>query len=237
MFICPLLLSISSLSRGPLYRRHKKEGTQNQNNQIMFIISEKEIKLLPHEFAFFDYSIQRQGQLHVELKPQFVLLQCTDLVNQLDAFLAKYSADCLFTHGGVISQEDYVLKTAKPKIMYSQYYRKKSRISSLKYMRILIHIQVVSRDNVVSMTTGYGLDDRGVSVRIPVGPRIFSTSSGPALRPTQPPIQWVLEVLSPRLKQAGRQGDHSPPASAEVKEMWIYTSTLPYAFMVYCLIS
>jgi hypothetical protein len=25
--------------------------------------------------------------------------------------------------------------------------------------------------------------------------------------------------------------DHSPPISAEVKEMWIYTSTTPYAFM------
>jgi hypothetical protein len=27
------------------------------------------------------------------------------------------------------------------------------------------------------------------------------------------------------------------PASAEVKKMWIYTSTPPYAFMVQCLIS
>jgi hypothetical protein len=25
----------------------------------------------------------------------------------------------------------------------------------------------------------------------------------------------------------GREADHSPPASAEVKKMWIYTSTLP----------
>jgi hypothetical protein len=25
--------------------------------------------------------------------------------------------------------------------------------------------------------------------------------------------------------------DHSPPASAEVKKMWIYTSTPPYAFV------
>jgi hypothetical protein len=27
------------------------------------------------------------------------------------------------------------------------------------------------------------------------------------------------------------EADHSPPASAEVKKMWIYTSTPPYAFM------
>jgi hypothetical protein len=30
---------------------------------------------------------------------------------------------------------------------------------------------------------------------------------------------------------SGREPDHSPPASAEVKKMWIYTSTPSYAFM------
>jgi hypothetical protein len=28
-----------------------------------------------------------------------------------------------------------------------------------------------------------------------------------------------------------READHSPRTSAEVKKMWIYTSTPPYAFM------
>jgi hypothetical protein len=32
-------------------------------------------------------------------------------------------------------------------------------------------------------------------------------------------------------KAAGREADHSPPNIAEVKIMWIYTSTPPYAFM------
>jgi hypothetical protein len=41
----------------------------------------------------------------------------------------------------------------------------------------------------------------------------------------------------PGLKWPGREADHSPPTSAEVKKMWIYTSTLPYAFMGQCLIS
>jgi hypothetical protein len=36
-------------------------------------------------------------------------------------------------------------------------------------------------------------------------------------------------------KRPGREADHSPPASAEVKKMWIYTSTPPYAFMAQCL--
>jgi hypothetical protein len=39
------------------------------------------------------------------------------------------------------------------------------------------------------------------------------------------------EVLSPRVKQPGREGDHSPPTSAEIKKTWLYTSTPPYVFM------
>jgi hypothetical protein len=37
--------------------------------------------------------------------------------------------------------------------------------------------------------------------------------------------------------QPEREADHSPLASAEVKKIWIYTSTPPYAFMSYCLIN
>jgi hypothetical protein len=33
------------------------------------------------------------------------------------------------------------------------------------------------------------------------------------------------------LKVAGDEADHSPPASAEIKKMWIYTSTPSYSFM------
>jgi hypothetical protein len=55
---------------------------------------------------------------------------------------------------------------------------------------------------------------------------IFSTSSRSALGPTQPPIQWVLVALSLGVMRPGREADHSPPTSAEVKKMWVYTSTL-----------
>jgi hypothetical protein len=86
------------------------------------------------------------------------------------------------------------------------------------------------RDGAVGIATGHGLDDRGVGVGVPVGSRIenflFSTSSRPALGPTQPPIQWVLGV-----KRPGRETDHSPPAKAEDKKTWVYSSTSPYAFM------
>jgi hypothetical protein len=41
--------------------------------------------------------------------------------------------------------------------------------------------------------------------------------SRPALRPTQPPVQWVPGVLSPGVKaRPGRDADHSPLPSAEV---------------------
>jgi hypothetical protein len=55
---------------------------------------------------------------------------------------------------------------------------------------------------------------------------LFSMSSRPALGSTQPQIQWVLGALSPGIKRRqGCEADHSPQASAEVKNMWIYTST------------
>jgi hypothetical protein len=63
---------------------------------------------------------------------------------------------------------------------------------------------------------------------------LFSMSSRPALWSTQPRTQWVPRALSPGLKLQGREADHSLPTSAnsaEIKKMWIYTSTPSYAFM------
>jgi hypothetical protein len=60
---------------------------------------------------------------------------------------------------------------------------------------------------------------------------LFSTLSRLVLWSTQPPIQWVPGAPSPGLKEPGREADNSPPANVEVKKMWIYTSTPPYAFM------
>jgi hypothetical protein len=60
---------------------------------------------------------------------------------------------------------------------------------------------------------------------------LFSTSSRHALGPTQPPIQWVPVFFPPGVKWQGREAHHSPSTSAEVKKMWIYTFTFPYAFM------
>jgi len=35
----------------------------------------------------------------------------------------------------------------------------------------------------------------------------------------------VPEVISLRVKRPGRESDHSPPLSAEIKNEWSYTST------------
>jgi hypothetical protein len=35
----------------------------------------------------------------------------------------------------------------------------------------------------------------------------------------------------PGVKRQGREADRSPPTSAEIKKMCIYTSTSPYVFM------
>jgi hypothetical protein len=79
---------------------------------------------------------------------------------------------------------------------------------------------------VQSVIAGHGLYDQGsVPVR---GKTVFSTSSREVLWSTQPPIQQVPRDF-PANEATGRV--HSPPTRAEVKKMWIYTSTPPYAFM------
>jgi hypothetical protein len=91
-----------------------------------------------------------------------------------------------------------------------------------------------SRDSLVGIATGYGLDDCGVGVRAPVVSRIFSSARCPD-RVWGPPnllFNGYRGLFPPGAKRPVREADHSPPASAEVKKMWIYTSTPPYAFMV-----
>jgi hypothetical protein len=49
---------------------------------------------------------------------------------------------------------------------------------------------------------------------------LFATAPTLALGSTHPPIRWM-----PGVKRPGRETDHSPPSSAEVKNAWSYTST------------
>jgi hypothetical protein len=76
----------------------------------------------------------------------------------------------------------------------------------------------VSRKNFIAL--GYGTDDRGSRVRFLAGLGIFffTTVFRTAVGPTQPPIQWVPGALPLGVKRPGREADHSPLSSAEVKE-------------------
>jgi hypothetical protein len=60
-----------------------------------------------------------------------------------------------------------------------------------------------------------------------MGNFLFTTASRRALGPTKPPIRLVTRALSLGVKRSGREADHSPPASAEVKNAWSYTSVPP----------
>jgi hypothetical protein len=94
-------------------------------------------------------------------------------------------------------------------------------------------LYVTQWDSAIGIVTGYGLGDRGVRALVLVGARIFYISmlSRLGLEPTQPPIKWISGALSPGVKWPRRQADHSPPTSAKVKKMWVYTSVFPYIFM------
>jgi hypothetical protein len=46
---------------------------------------------------------------------------------------------------------------------------------------------------------------------------LYSTASGPALGPTQPPVQWAPSALSQGVKRSENEACHSPPPSAAIK--------------------
>jgi hypothetical protein len=57
---------------------------------------------------------------------------------------------------------------------------------------VIIFTQIIRmcRDSVVGIATGYGLDDQGVGVRVPVGERIF-------ISPCRPDRLWGPPSLLP----------------------------------------
>jgi hypothetical protein len=79
-------------------------------------------------------------------------------------------------------------------------------------------------DRTVSIATDYGMDDMGIGVLVPVAKNcLFSTTSRPTLRHSAT-IQWVPTgwALCPGLKRPGREADHSPATSTEVKKTRLY---------------
>jgi hypothetical protein len=95
--------------------------------------------------------------------------------------------------------------------------------------------------SVVSIPTGYGLNDRGFGVQVPVGSRIFSSSRRPdrLWGPLNLLSNGYRGALSPGVMRPGREPDHSPPSSAEFTKIWSYTftSTIRLHGVVFILIS
>jgi hypothetical protein len=95
----------------------------------------------------------------------------------------------------------------------------------LNLITLVIKYQITSRDlvycgriptfqrpNAVSWTYTFALFP---SSRRGLGIFLFTTAFRTVLGPTQPPIQGLFPL---RVKRMGREADHSPPPSAEMKE-------------------
>jgi hypothetical protein len=80
----------------------------------------------------------------------------------------------------------------------------------------------MSRDSSVGIELGYGLDDRGSRVRFPAGAGNFSlhhrVQNGSGAHPASYPMGTRCYSLG--VKRPGREADHSPPPSTDVKE-WV----------------
>jgi hypothetical protein len=72
---------------------------------------------------------------------------------------------------------------------------------------------------VLRWATGWTIGVLEFDSRRRLGTFLFTTASRTALGPTQPPLQWVAEALSLGKKRPGSEADHSPPSSAEIKEL------------------
>jgi hypothetical protein len=97
--------------------------------------------------------------------------------------------------------------------------KKKSKLNYLIYL---------GRDSSVGIATGYGLDGRGVGLRILADNR--KCMSSPQAGSGNHPASYLMG-LSPEIKRQRSEANHSLPYNAEVN-MWSYTSTPPYVFMV-----
>jgi hypothetical protein len=79
-------------------------------------------------------------------------------------------------------------------------------------------VRAVIAQSVYRWVTGWTIGVLGFDSREGLRIFLFTTASRKALGPTQPPIQWIPGALSLGVKRPGREADHSPPSSAEVKE-------------------
>jgi hypothetical protein len=76
---------------------------------------------------------------------------------------------------------------------------------------------------------------RTAGVLFPAEAGYFSHSTPSTL--IQPPIKWVRGAYFLGVKRLELEADDSHPFSAEVKKLWIYTSTAPHVFIAWRLVS
>jgi hypothetical protein len=98
---------------------------------------------------------------------------------------------------------------------------------------IFTFLPLKSWESIVGIVTGYGLDNQVVGVLVLMGASIFTSPYHPDWLWVSPNLlsneYWGLFPLG--VKRPGREADHSPPTSAEIKKTWVYTSTPSYVFM------
>jgi hypothetical protein len=81
---------------------------------------------------------------------------------------------------------------------------------------VIIMFRAVIAQSVSRWAKGWMIGVLGFDYRRGLGIFLITTAvSRTALEPTQIPIQWAIFL---RAKRTGREADHSPPSSAEVKE-------------------
>jgi hypothetical protein len=113
-------------------------------------------------------------------------------------------------------------------IFFALIFRLRLSISLLHFIFPLCHFLVLllSWNGAMGRATGYGLDHRGDGVLVPVGSRIsllHVVRTGSEAHPASYTMgTWA---LSPVVKRPECEAAHSPPTSAEVKKIWIYTPT------------
>jgi hypothetical protein len=73
----------------------------------------------------------------------------------------------------------------------------------------------MSRGSSGSIVSDYGLDDRAIEVRSPTGAEDFSSSPGVQTGSGAHPASYPMGTGGKA--RPGRDADHSPPSSAEVK--------------------
>ena len=61
----------------------------------------------------------------------------------------------------------------------------------------------------------------------------FTTASWPTMGPTKTPTQWAPGAFLLWVKRMEREGNNSPPFSAEFSNAWNSTFSYPYAFTVH----